>query len=190
MKKIHVELKSLRPYLQHRRPSSEEEVKETKKITDVLRKNQFDPDAAKKEANFGVYKDENGYYIPMEHIQESMIKAATNFKLGGAGGKKTYKDAVRSNVFPELDKIPMQTKEFEIDARYVKIQRNGIRRYRPMFMEWTASFNLLVLDDTLPTEILKEIIELAGTVVGIGDYRPKYGLFTVEKFEEKKGKKE
>jgi len=56
--------------------------------------------------------------------------------------------------------------------------------YRPLFKEWVANFKLMVLDDTLPLEMLREILERAGTTIGIGDYRPKYGLFEVMKFEE------
>jgi len=175
--------------MQHRRPASELEVQQMKKVVDVLRKNQFDPTAQKAEADMGTYKMPDGtFYIPFDQIQEAMRKAASSIQLGGQG-KKTYKDSIKASVFATDDKIPLKSPGYIVDSRYVKVQRNGVLRNRPRFDEWGAEFQIQVSDDTLDLAKIKEILEKAGTEKGIGDYRLPYGTFEVKKFQEMKGKK-
>jgi len=180
LRKVKVSAKSFRAYIQHRRPSSEEEVKIMDAITKRLEKNPYDSEAQKQEAEMGLYKNSKGCYIPSEQLIESMVKAGTNIRVKGQG-KKTYKDYIKSYIFIEPDEIVING-EWIVDTRYVKIQRSGILRNRPMFKEWNAEFTLIITDDSLPLDTIKEILEIAGTRIGIGDYRPRYGLFTVENF--------
>lgn len=184
IREISVEIKALRPYMQHRRPESQAENEKMHEIVKILQKNQFDPQAQKDEADMGIYKLKDGKtYIPFSQIQESMVQASKTFKVAGQG-KKTYKDIVKSTVFSKEDKIPMVGGDYEVDSRYVKVQMNGILRNRPVFSNWSAKFSLLITDATLPLNTIKEILETAGTTKGIGDYRPRYGIFEVTKFEE------
>jgi hypothetical protein len=184
LRKVIVVVKGFRPYMEHRRPNNDEEVTKASQVTKVLQKNPFDEKAQKNEADLGVYRDAGGkIFIPADHFQESMIRAGANIRVKGQG-KKTYKDYMRSYVFVTPDKIPITPQEYEVDTRYVKIQRNGILRNRPIWNEWTASFTLMVTDPSLPMDEIKNILEIAGSRVGIGDYRPRYGLFEITKFEE------
>lgn len=182
IRRINVEIKALRPYLQHRRPSSEEEVKKSQEITRILQKNPFDRQAQQMEAELGSYKNEKGYYIPAVHIHEAMVNAAKQVQVKGQG-KKTYKDYVKSYIFIEPDEIPIVPQKYEIYQTYVRIKSSGILRSRPCFKDWRATFNLIITEPTLPVDTIKEILEIAGTRVGIGDYRPRFGLFTVSKFK-------
>ena len=185
IKKVNVEVKGFRPYLQHRRPNSEDDVKTSEKIIRVLQKNPFDMEHAQKEAELGAYKNSNGYYIPSVHIQEALVKAGARIKVKGQG-RRTYKDYMKSYVFVEPEEIPITPQKWTLDRRYVKIQRSGITRNRPRFDGWSATFQLLITDDSLPLSEIKEILEIAGQRIGIGDYRPRFGLFEVVSFEENK----
>jgi len=84
-----------------------------------------------------------------------------------------------------LDKIPLGKKTFDYNHQeFVKIQRNQILRSRPAFKKgWEAELTLVVMDDQMQKEILKEIIVYAGKFVGIGDWRPHFGRFEVTKFK-------
>jgi len=186
MKKIKVKIEGIRPYLQHRRPSNEEEVKEIQNVTKILQKNPYNKEASKDECEFAVYKNDKGYFIPSSHIQEAMIKAGSSLQVKGQG-KKTYKDYMKSYVFPQEEEILLKTEGYILDKRYVKIQKAGILRNRPRFDKWEAEFTLLITDDSLPLEDIKTILETAGFRIGIGDYRPKYGLFQIVEFKEMNG---
>jgi len=173
MKKINVEIKGICPLLQHRFPEEEHGVNASKK-----KKQRYDP---KEEAEKALYTDEKGkIYQPSDHILGALIKAGTDFKYKG---RKTYKEIIKAGVVIEPDAIPLEHKEWVIDSRNVVVQRSRIVRYRPKFNEWSLSFDIIIIDDdNIPISTINEILERAGTKVGIGDYRPRFGRFIITKF--------
>lgn len=130
---------------------------------------------------------------PASHIERSMIKAATDFKIQGKRGR-SYKDLFSAAVFVEPDMIshgiPIPEtldadgdKQIYLDVRPVVIQRNRVIRLRPTLKAgWRLNFNIQVIDDQLPSNILQDVLTLAGRGVGLGDYRPRFGRFSVELF--------
>lgn len=63
------------------------------------------------------------------------------------------------------------------DVRGVMISRSRIMRYRPIFAVWHCTFEAMLSD--LDASTYKSILETSGRFIGIGDYRPKFGLFEV-----------
>jgi hypothetical protein len=52
-----------------------------------------------------------------------------------------------------------------------------------MFRTWSLVGSLTVLDEDqsgLSRATLQQILDIAGALCGLGDWRPKYGRFTVE----------
>lgn len=183
-RKIKVTIKGIRSYMQHRRPLQKEEADKITATIKILQKNPWDMNASQQEAELGAYKNLDGkYYIPAEHLQESLTSAGARIQVKGQG-KRTYKDYMKSYVIVDPDEIVLTPQQFTLDRRYVKVMRAGIMRNRPRFDSWQATFTLIITDPSLPVETIKEILEIAGARVGIGDYRPKYGLFEVTEFEE------
>lgn len=139
------------------------------------------------EADKLLYKNPDGsIYHPAEHIFQSMIRAATDFKFEG---KKSYKDVITSGISVMPENIPLITKlPYEIDARRVVVRganKAAVVRWRPKFNEWKLKFTIDILDDdNISVSVLKEILEKAGATKGIGDYRPRFGRFMVTRFEE------
>lgn len=176
MKNIQVEITGVAPLLQHRF-ATEEHGENTSKS----KKKVYDP---KVEADKCLYKNPKGeIYQPAEHIYQSMVRAAVDFKFEK---KRTYKDVITSGIIVQPEEIPLiADKNYEIDARGAVIQRSRIVRWRPRFNEWKLNFSIVILDDeniSVPT--LKEILEKAGASKGIGDYRPRFGRFMVTAFKE------
>jgi len=170
---VKIKIRGICDYLQHKRPFEEEESRQKSGEVDYS-----------KEAEKSLYFDkEIGCYIPSKQLRAGLVKAGVNFKIKGRMGK-TYKDMVNATIEIEPDKIPLGKKTFDYNHQeFVKIQRNQILRSRPAFKKgWEAEFNLLVLDDQMQKDILKEIAEYAGKFVGIGDWRPHFGRFEVLKF--------
>ena len=143
-----------------------------------------------------LYADSEGrIYQPAEHFDGAIKKAAVNFKVVGKRGK-SYKDLVSASVFVMPDFIYHEgftvpesldtdaDKPLYIDYRPVVIQRQRVARARPTFKTgWKLSFELQVIDDEMPADILQDILTLAGKSVGIGDYRPRFGRFNVTHYE-------
>lgn len=114
------------------------------------------------------------------HFEAAMVKSATEFKFKG---HKTYKDLFKAGVFVEPLLIPHKITKWEIDKQSVVIGRARIPRARPRFDEWELEFQIKCMDDRIEFLVLKQVLENAGFYIGVGDYRPRYGLFDVTKFE-------
>jgi len=175
-KTIDVEITGVAPLLQHRFATEEHGENKSKAKTKV-----YD---SKTEAEKCLYKNKKGeIFQPSEHIYQSMVRAAVDFKFEG---KKTYKDVITSGILIEPEEIPLITTEpYEIDARGAVVQRARIIRWRPKFNQWSLKFKITILDDdNISVPVVKEILEKAGSSKGIGDYRPRYGRFMVTSFQE------
>lgn len=133
-------------------------------------------------------------YQPATHFDGALVKAAAGYKIQGGRGK-TYKDLFKGNVFVSPDEIlhgveaPESLdndadKPLYLDVRPVVIQRARVVRIRPCFkVGWKLSFEITVLDDQIPSNVVNEVLVLAGRTVGIGDFRPRFGRFMVTRFE-------
>jgi hypothetical protein len=117
-------------------------------------------------------------YQPSEHVLGAMIKAATNFKLEG---KKTYKDVVKGGVFIEPMQIKHLKQKYESDWRSVVIKATGgrVMKGRARMNEWELKFTLTCIDERSTEQDMRDILAYAGSYLGIGDYRPRYGRFEV-----------
>lgn len=62
----------------------------------------------------------------------------------------------------------------------VKVQRNRIIRTRPIFKNWSADLVVHYLPSVLNKSDIQEFMDIAGQLVGLGDWRPKFGRFVVE----------
>lgn len=144
------------------------------------------------EAEMAAYRMEGGNLCqPAEHIYSTMVRAAGGFQIQGRG-KMTYRDGVKGSLLVDPEPIiPLLTpagkpiKDYEIDGRPARIQRARVMRHRPLLREWRLDFNILILEEeTLPLQVANAILVKAGQTVGIGDYRPRFGRFTVTKWEQ------
>jgi hypothetical protein len=72
-----------------------------------------------------------------------------------------------------------------LDKRRVVIQRNAITRSRPAMKEgWKCTFILQVnLPEYIDQAMLNQTIQNAGRLIGLADFRPSYGRFSVVKYE-------
>lgn len=135
----------------------------------------------KEEAEKRLYLDKDGNICqPATHLEACMVKSAADFKFAG---KKTYKDIFKSGIFVDPLMIPHLKSDWDIDKQSVVVQRSRILRCRPRFDDWELKFRILVRDDRIEPLVVKQILENGGKYVGIGDFRPRYGLFEVVEFE-------
>jgi hypothetical protein len=139
------------------------------------------------EAERCLYKDKEGkVFVPSLCLLASLRGAAVNRLVPGRG-KKTFKNYIFSGVRIEPDNIPVQSeKGWQPDLKPVVIGHARVIRARPRFDEWALECQLQIVDPIVTKADLKEIITEAGRYNGLCDFRPLYGLFEVEKFDEVK----
>lgn len=179
MKRIKVEITGVAPLLHNKFSTENDGVNQSKSKRKVY--------VPEEEAKKLLYQNPDGtIYQPAEHVFQSMVRAATDFKFEG---KKTYKDVITSGIVVLPENIALITDlPYEIDARRVVVRganRAGVIRWRPRFNKWKLQFTIDILDDTnISVEVVKDILDRAGSTKGIGDYRPRFGRFMVTHYEQ------
>jgi hypothetical protein len=132
----------------------------------------------------GLYWDsEDGLVIPSDNIERCIQLGAQKSRIG--------KD-VQAAVFCSTPHValnysgPKDKDKIYADPRFtlrkgVAVQKSRIIRIRPMIPTgWSLTFEV-EFDETIvnPKSLLKAMTD-AGSLVGIGDWRPKFGRFLVE----------
>lgn len=154
--------------------------KGSKKLTDADHE-----ELARLEWEGGLYWDENGPYISSDAIERCIQQGAMKSRVG--------KD-VQAAVFCTEPSVPLeyngprdkkklfQNPDFVL-RRGVVVNRSRVIRVRPMFREWSLTFTLEFDDTIVSAKQIIKAMEDAGALVGLGDWRPKFGRFAVEIIE-------
>lgn len=123
--------------------------------------------------------------IPGEYLRGSIIHAA-KFRQDPRSPRKSAMDLFKAGIVITSPLASLGVKEWDyLDKRRVMIQRNGINRIRPaMRAGWKAAFDLMVvLPEYIDRNMLRETIESAGRLIGVGDFRPTFGRYGIIKFK-------
>lgn len=133
-----------------------------------------------------VYRLGNGNLgLPGEYLRQSIIHAA-KFKQDPRSTRKSAMDLYKAGVQSLTELADFGVKDWDfVDRRRVTIQRNGITRYRPALnLGWQCTIQLQVtLPEYIPQLELIEVINSAGRLVGVGDFRPTFGRFVVQNYQ-------
>lgn len=133
-----------------------------------------------------VYRDDAGHIcIPGEYLRMSII-AASKFQQDPRSPRKSAMDLFKAAIISTTPLASLGKDKWDYeDRRRVVIQRNAITRVRPaMKAGWEATFDLQCnIPEYIDTNRLRETIEVAGRLIGLGDFRPTYGRFGVVNFK-------
>jgi hypothetical protein len=144
--------------------------------------------AAKKTDNVEsyVYRDDAGQIcLPGEYLRGAIVHAA-KFRQDPRSPRKSAMDLFKAGVISLTPLASLGVDEWDYeDRRRVVVQRNGVTRVRPaMKAGWMAECQFLVnLPEYIDEPFLREVLAMAGRLVGVGDFRPTYGRFDVTKFQ-------
>lgn len=136
------------------------------------------------DATMRLYQNNDGPFIPSEWLRQSMIGAASRHKIG----RRAATTDVAASIYLNPFEITL-TGSWHVDARAIVIPatKGRLLRYRPMFDEWSAEFNLQLDTDLVSERLIKDILIDSGRLVGIGDFRPArkgpYGRFSIVSWE-------
>jgi hypothetical protein len=174
MEEVKVKIVGIAPLLMNKFKMEKPEETKAKR-----RDEQYSPET---DAENALYRDnEVGIYAPSTWLEACLRETAKEFK---GKGKSSMKAVILSSVFVEPDKLPLNKQTYdEIDLRPVVIQRNRVVKGRPRFNSWELEFTLKFDGNRVKKETLRQILEEAGAIKGIGDYRPKFGRFKVLMFD-------
>lgn len=133
-----------------------------------------------------VYRAPDGSIaVPGEYLRQAVILAA-KFQQDPRSPRKSAMDLFKAGIvsLTILASTNAQNWDYE-DRRRVMIQRSAITRTRPALRAgWRAEFDLMVqLPEYIDPVLLRRVIDDAGRLIGIGDFRPTYGRFYVAGWE-------
>jgi hypothetical protein len=148
---------------------------------------------AKKEDDTGsyVWRDEEGLIaMPGMYLRGSLVQAG-RFRQDPRSPRKSAMDLYKAAIHPLTDLAVVTNAAGEaavawdyLDRRRAVVQRNAITRVRPAFLAgWTATFLLqITIPEYVPPLALLDSLNLAGRLIGVGDFRPTFGRYVISSF--------
>lgn len=144
------------------------------------------------EAEAGCYRDDKGnFYLPSSAFRSAIIG-----KGGSASGRRIGKrsaiSCVSAGFFMQTDQVPLLHPETnkplnkwdKIDTRRAVVQGQGVLRSRAQLFVWSCVLICEVDEDFVTVPQIIELLNTAGKVSGVGDYRPQckgmFGRFKAE----------
>ena len=132
-----------------------------------------------------VYRnDDRELCIPGEYFRRAIVSAA-KFKQDPRSPRKSAMDLFNAAVvsLTGLATLGVDRWDYE-DRRRAVVQRNGVNRTRPaMKAGWECEIELLCnLPEYVAPDMLHEVLCNAGRLIGVGDFRPSYGRFSVTRW--------
>ena len=128
----------------------------------------------KKEAEKRTYPQNGKFCHPCAAFRVGLLKAGTGRKFG----KTSAASMCEGGVFPAaefvviLDAKGKPFKKYVIDKRSVVIGSARILRCRPKFENWTMVLELDVDTEIMTPEQVEQLLNVMGSKLGIGEYRP------------------
>lgn len=137
-----------------------------------------------------VYKDDKGCYVPVSHIYHSLLNGLAGSPQLVSNKVKMTRNVTKATVFLEETKMyiyngKIKTTYDRLDVFHVRTRLCGMQANAHTVFEppCKISFTIVVTQDFLLPEVLKEGLARAGQCYGIGAGHPIYGRFVVNKFE-------
>jgi hypothetical protein len=118
--------------------------------------------------------------IPAEMLEATLIKGAMKEKRGPAAKAGLL---VENNAALEYDG-PREPRDLWDDERFrlrvaAKVGTSKVMRTRPRFDQWAADVAVKFLPSLLNAKEVRDFLVTAGEQIGIGDWRPRFGRFSV-----------
>lgn len=133
----------------------------------------------------GLYLDEKDGPIVPTHCIDAMLVEASKKQRRGKDAKAaliTDNHAVLEYEGPRTAAELWEDKNFRLSTN-VRVQSARVVRTRPIFRDWKTTVTVNYDDEVINIGDLDDWFTLAGRAVGIGDWRPQYGRFTVDKID-------
>jgi hypothetical protein len=139
-----------------------------------------------------VYRDDDGNLcVPAENLHACLATSAKSFQ-DPRSSRKSAMDLFKAGilVLPDLlmlkrpDGEPYATWDFT-DTRRVVVSQSAVSRTRPgVEPGWRLDADIQVLvPDLIGMPLLRDVLANAGAVVGLCDFRPRFGRFQISRAE-------
>lgn len=184
MQELKFHILSVAPMIHHNAQLADplnEWARKLKKITSKKKKTDEDHEEMARIAWFGgLYMGEKGPIVPAANLERMLRDAATKSKMG----KQVQAGLLVLEDVPVIYNGPKDPEKMWASGKFsmrasCKVGQQRVLRTRPCWDEWELKFSVQFDESLLDAEQVTGFVELAGRIVGLGDWRPKYGRFEV-----------
>jgi len=129
-------------------------------------------------------------HIPVGMLMACLIGAGQFVRMDGKRQISTAKATILPGLVTIEDRwLPLQPGTYEVDIAQGRNPNGGeaVCIVRPRFDEWGFDLTLSVDQSQVSLTVIRELVDIAGSRVGLGDFRPKckgvFGRFKLAKWE-------
>jgi hypothetical protein len=130
----------------------------------------------------GLYMGPSGPVLPSYMIDAVMVAGAKKSKEGqiAKSGVFCTEHATLEYDGPRTAEELWEDERFRFSA-IVRVQNARVARMRPRFESWQAIVKLKFEPTTLNVSRIDDWLKVAGSQIGVGDWRPQFGRFEAER---------
>jgi hypothetical protein len=138
----------------------------------------------------GLYLSKKGQVIiPSRVLEAHIAEAARKTKEGKTALAGMFVD---TDGVLEYEGGPLTVKQLIASEGHrltvpVSVNQSKVIRVRPLFQNWSTSFEVSILEEMAGTSTLKTWLTNGGNFVGLGDWRPRHGRYEVKSVSVLKG---
>jgi len=133
---------------------------------------------------------EGDVFIPPMAFKNCLSDAAKFLSLPVPGrGKATYTKHFEAGVLC-MEPMPLPLKKEQVKGEWLFVPSDGVRgggkrveKCFPVIHEWQGTMRFYILDDMITEDVFLRTLKEAGSLIGIGRFRPRnngfYGRFKV-----------
>jgi hypothetical protein len=134
--------------------------------------------------------DAGNVFIPPMAFKNCLAECAKYLSIQIPGkGKATYTKHFEAGVLV-VEGLELPVKKEDVPGEWLFLPADGKRgsgkrvdKCYPLIQKWSGVVTWHILDDTITADVFKQILEQAGSFIGIGRFRPRnngfYGRFKV-----------
>jgi hypothetical protein len=128
-----------------------------------------------------LYLEGGKIVLPSEVVEAAIVSAARKTKNGKQAQAGVFVEAAAPLIFNGAEKTPAQlwADGVHVFAAPVRVGAARVIRTRPRFNEWAADITVVFDDMLMNRAAVEETLTTCGEIVGLCDWRPKFGRFTV-----------
>lgn len=157
--------------------------KDLKKITRKQKKTEQDhAEMGNLEFMGGLYLNDKGQPVaPPNWWEGTLLNAAKKKRMGPVVKAAVFCDQEATLKFAGPKKVEKRAADPSCRlATMVTVQKAKVKRTRPLFQQWSCVVVLQYDPEQINKQDVVDLMDLAGRQIGVGDWRPKYGRFTIE----------
>lgn len=140
-----------------------------------------------------LYRREDGKpFIPAANLLAAIVQAGSFIKSGKSKLTTMKSSLVPAGVGISEVELLLTGAPWEVDSRAVVIPATGgrVMCHRPRFDAWKLACTLEIDDELFSDALVRELLDLAGKRIGLGDFRPArrgpFGRFKVTEWKKQK----